>query len=73
MGQSSGPVDLPVKLDRRHDQPLYEQLECTVRDAVRDGRLTAGTRLPSSRALAAELGISRGVVTAAYDQLIAEG
>jgi GntR family transcriptional regulator/MocR family aminotransferase len=53
--------------------PLHEQLERTLRGAVRDGRLPAGTRLPSSRALAGELGISRGVVTAAYDQLVAEG
>jgi GntR family transcriptional regulator/MocR family aminotransferase len=40
---------------------------------VREGRLRAGTRLPSSRALATELRISRGVVTAAYEQLSAEG
>ncbi len=52
---------------------MYEQLEHTLRDAIRDGRLQAGARLPSSRALAAELGISRGVVTSAYEQLAAEG
>jgi GntR family transcriptional regulator/MocR family aminotransferase len=52
---------------------LHEQVERSLRDAVREGRLQAGTRLPSSRALAAELGISRGVVTAAYEQLVAEG
>ncbi len=40
---------------------------------MRDGRLAAGARLPSSRALAAELGVSRGVVTSAYGQLVAEG
>ena len=44
-----------------------------MRDAIRDGRLKAGARLPSSRAFASELGISRGVVTSAYDQLAAEG
>ncbi len=44
-----------------------------MRAAIRDGRLAAGARLPSSRGLAAELGISRGVVTAVYDQLAAEG
>ena len=49
------------------------QLERTLRDAIRDGRLEAGARLPSSRGLAAELGVSRGVVTSAYDQLVAEG
>jgi GntR family transcriptional regulator/MocR family aminotransferase len=52
---------------------MYEQLEHTLRDAIRDGRLEAGARLPSSRALAAELAISRGVVTSAYEQLAAEG
>ncbi|WP_159028914.1 GntR family transcriptional regulator, partial [Streptomyces noursei] len=37
------------------------------------GRLAAGTRLPSSRELAADLGVSRGLVTEAYEQLTAEG
>jgi GntR family transcriptional regulator/MocR family aminotransferase len=73
MGPPKGPVDLLVELERGADVPLYEQLERTLRDAIRDGRLRASTRLPSSRGLAAELGISRGVVTSAYDQLAAEG
>ena len=38
-----------------------------------DGRLPAGTRLPSSRDLAAQLGVARGTVTLAYTQLAAEG
>ncbi len=62
-----------VELDRRSDQLLYEQLEGALREAIRIGRLGAGAPLPSSRGLAAELGVSRGVVTAAYDQLAAEG
>jgi GntR family transcriptional regulator/MocR family aminotransferase len=53
--------------------PLHEQLERALRDAVREGRVQPGARLPSSRMLATELGISRGVVTAAYEQLVAEG
>ena len=48
-------------------------LEEGIRAAVRSGRLAAGTWLPSSRGLAGDLGISRGTVTAAYDQLVAEG
>ncbi|MBE1586228.1 PLP-dependent aminotransferase family protein [Nonomuraea angiospora] len=48
-------------------------LEEALRRAVRDGRLPRGTRLPSTRSLAAELGLSRGTVSAAYDQLVAEG
>jgi GntR family transcriptional regulator / MocR family aminotransferase len=62
-----------VELRRDDDLPLHRQLERTLREAIRVGRLRAGTPLPSSRALAAELGVSRGVVTAAYDQLAAEG
>src|ERR1700733_13516807 len=52
---------------------LHEQLERELREQVRSGRLQPGTRLPSSRALAAELGVSRGVVLEAYSQLTAEG
>lgn len=48
---------------------LHQQL----REAILDGRIAAGTPLPSSRALAAELGISRNTVTSAYDLLVAEG
>jgi GntR family transcriptional regulator / MocR family aminotransferase len=44
-----------------------------LRHAVRGGRLPAGTRLPASRTLAADLGVSRGVVVRAYEQLVAEG
>ncbi|MFI1102935.1 PLP-dependent aminotransferase family protein [Streptomyces melanogenes] len=48
-------------------------LQSAFREAVRSGRLAAGTRLPSSRELAADLGVSRGLVTEAYEQLTAEG
>ncbi|NEA45963.1 winged helix-turn-helix domain-containing protein, partial [Streptomyces sp. SID10815] len=48
-------------------------LEKAIRDAVRDGRLAPGARLPATRRLAGELGISRGTAKAAYDQLVAEG
>ena len=58
---------------RRGQVPLHAQLEEQLRDGVRSGRLAAGDRLPSSRALAAELGVSRGVVVEAYGQLAAEG
>ncbi|MFC8228441.1 PLP-dependent aminotransferase family protein [Streptomyces sp. NPDC057287] len=47
-------------------------LQSALRDAVRSGRLAAGTRLPASRELAADLGVSRGLVTEAYEQLTAE-
>ena len=48
-------------------------LETGLRDAVSSGRLRAGTRLPSSRALAADLGLARNTVAEAYSQLVAEG
>ncbi|WP_053847635.1 PLP-dependent aminotransferase family protein [Streptomyces sp. NRRL B-24085] len=48
-------------------------LQAALREAVRSGRLVPGTRLPSSRDLAADLGVSRGLVTEAYEQLTAEG
>jgi GntR family transcriptional regulator/MocR family aminotransferase len=48
-------------------------LERSLRDAVRSGRLTPGTRLPSSRSLAVDLGIARNTVADAYGQLVAEG
>ncbi|MGP4006752.1 MocR-like pyridoxine biosynthesis transcription factor PdxR [Streptomyces sp. 4N124] len=48
-------------------------LQAALREAVRAGRLAPGTRLPSSRDLAADLGVSRGLITEAYEQLTAEG
>jgi GntR family transcriptional regulator/MocR family aminotransferase len=49
------------------------QLQEALREAVRSGRLAAGTRLPPSRELATDLGVSRGLVTEAYEQLTSEG
>jgi GntR family transcriptional regulator/MocR family aminotransferase len=65
--------ELLLALDRARGEPLRLQLERELRDAIRSGRLTAGERLPSSRALASELGISRGLVLECYAQLQAEG
>jgi GntR family transcriptional regulator / MocR family aminotransferase len=62
-----------LRLDRSREEPLRVQLERELRDAIRAGRLGAGERLPSSRAMAAELGISRGLVLECYSQLQAEG
>jgi GntR family transcriptional regulator / MocR family aminotransferase len=62
-----------VALSREGDAPLHEQIERSIREDIRAGRLSAGSRLPSSRGLATELGISRGVVSEAYGQLAAEG
>ncbi|MCQ4062545.1 winged helix-turn-helix transcriptional regulator, partial [Klebsiella pneumoniae] len=48
-------------------------IEASLRGAIIDGRLAPGTRLPSSRALAADLGCARATVVTAYEQLVAEG
>jgi len=65
--------ELLMRLDRDSDQPLRAQLEAGLREAIRDGRLHAGERLPSSRELARELGVSRGLVQECYGQLLSEG
>jgi GntR family transcriptional regulator / MocR family aminotransferase len=64
--------ELLLRLEQR-GPPLRAQLEDQLRDAIRTGRLGPGAALPSTRALARELGLSRGVVVEAYAQLAAEG
>jgi GntR family transcriptional regulator/MocR family aminotransferase len=65
--------ELLVRLDRSAAEPLRTQLEASLREAIRGGRLRAGERLPSSRELAHDLGVSRGLVQDCYSQLLAEG
>jgi GntR family transcriptional regulator / MocR family aminotransferase len=62
-----------LRLDRRLGEALRVAVERTLREAILDGALRPGVRLPSSRALAAGLGVSRGVTTEAYSQLEAQG
>src|SRR5262245_29209838 len=73
MNRTTSAPELLLGLARDGAVPLRSQLEGQLRDAVGSGRLAGGVRLPSSRALAAELGVSRGVVVEAYGQLVAEG
>ncbi|MBT2395829.1 PLP-dependent aminotransferase family protein [Streptomyces sp. ISL-100] len=68
---SSSRLDLHIDLDTTGGR--RSGLESALRTAIRQGRLPAGTLLPSTRGLAQELGFSRGTVSAAYDQLVAEG
>jgi GntR family transcriptional regulator / MocR family aminotransferase len=63
-------LHLDVDLDAAR---LGRSLEDALRAAIRDGRLPSGTRLPASRALAADLGIARNTVADAFGQLVAEG
>jgi GntR family transcriptional regulator / MocR family aminotransferase len=66
-------TEVLVALDRSRPRGLRAQVEDELRNAIRSGRLTPGTPLPSTRALSGDLGVTRGVVVAAYDQLLAEG
>ncbi|MGM1062522.1 PLP-dependent aminotransferase family protein [Saccharothrix sp. Mg75] len=64
---------LPMTVDRHSPVPMTAQIQDALRDRILDGTLHAGTRLPSSRHLATDVGVSRGVVVQAYGQLITEG
>jgi GntR family transcriptional regulator / MocR family aminotransferase len=66
-------LHLDLRLGVDAGRRLGRSLEAALREAVRSGRLAAGTKLPGSRALAADLGLSRGTVVQAYTQLVAEG
>ena len=70
---SSRVADLLVTLDPVSREPLHRQIETTIRDQIRTGKLRRGSPLPPTRNLAATLGVSRGVVVEAYEQLTAEG
>ena len=66
-------ADLLVPLERDSGVALHSQIETWIRDAIRAGRLPRGISLPPTRGLARDLGVSRGVVVEAYQQLVAEG
>ena len=62
-----------IALDRRLSAPLQRQIYTAVRQAILDGQLSPGTRLPPSRGLADDLGVSRTTVVLAYRYLETEG
>lgn len=66
-------VHPPLTLDRSLPVPLTRQIVTGTRNLIEAGTLAAGDALPSTRALAAELGVARGTVVTAFDQLEAEG
>ncbi|HEX3691362.1 MAG TPA: PLP-dependent aminotransferase family protein [Solirubrobacteraceae bacterium] len=71
---NSSPVsELAIDLNREGTEAMHHQIEASIRSRIRSGILPAGIALPASRALAATLGVSRGVVVEAYAQLVAEG
>ncbi|MGH3040261.1 MAG: PLP-dependent aminotransferase family protein, partial [Gaiellaceae bacterium] len=73
MNETSQASELLLAVARGDSRPLAVQIEDQLRGAIRGGSPHAGTRLPSSRDLARQLGVSRGVVVSAYRQLGAEG
>ena len=73
MKRTTSSPEILLRFERRPGTRLRVQFERELRDAIRLGRLSPGTSLPSTRALAADLGLSRGVVVEAYEQLLAEG
>lgn len=62
-----------IPLDREREVPLYVQIREFLRESIMSGKLPAGTRLPASRQLARDLGVSRVTVETAYADLEAEG
>ncbi|MEA2626622.1 MAG: GntR family transcriptional regulator / MocR family aminotransferase, partial [Candidatus Binatota bacterium] len=68
-GSTFHPMTVPLD----GDGPLYRQIYRALRSEILGGRLGPGDRLPSTRALAADAGVSRNIAVLAYDQLLAEG
>ena len=73
MAEPSQPIELLLTVDRDGPGTLGAQVEDQLRRAIRTGGLRAGARLPSTRDLARQLGVSRRITVDAYAQLAAEG
>lgn len=69
----TAPLSSLIKLERNNGQPLYRQICQQLREAILAGELAEGTRLPTERALAGELGVNRTTVMNAYNELASEG
>jgi GntR family transcriptional regulator / MocR family aminotransferase len=73
MNETSQPLDLLLPVTRGGSRTLGAQIEDGLRRAIRNGTLRAGARVPSTRDLARQLGVSRRIAVEAYSQLAAEG
>lgn len=69
----TAPIHTLIKLERNNGLPLYRQICQQLREAILSGELAEGTRLPTERALASELGVNRTTVMNAYNELASEG
>ena len=72
-GQKGSMLLSTLDVDPSSGIPLYRQLEAAIRQLVLDGKLSSNSRLPATRQLALDLGISRLTVVNVYEQLISEG
>ena len=72
-GSRGAATEFPVELDRSGEAPLPVQLAGALRDAIDAGTLRPGEAVPATRELSRRLGVARGVVVAAYEQLTGEG
>ena len=61
------------EVDRAADAPVFRQIYLQLRSAIMSGMLRPATKLPSTRELAVQLGVSRSAVVSAFEQLLAEG
>src|SRR5260221_8744339 len=74
MSKRATPIKKPeIHLDQSASAPLYRQLYERLRAEILAGQLEAGARLPSTRVLASELGVSRNTTALAYELLLLEG
>jgi GntR family transcriptional regulator/MocR family aminotransferase len=73
MARSDRLSQLPLTLRRSADSPLQQQIVEQVRHLVAKGILVPGTRVPSTRALAEQLGVARNTTSIAYELLVSEG
>src|SRR5713226_7957786 len=69
----TAPIHALIHLDRSSNIPLYRQICQGLREAILSGQLAEGTRLPTERALASELGVNRTTVMNAYNEIASEG
>src|SRR5262249_44910884 len=66
-------VQIPVQIEAGGKLPLHEQISEQIRLLIADGKLRAGSYIPSSRQLADQLGVSRNTVLLAFSRLMSEG
>src|SRR4051795_6184767 len=73
MTVASGPVELPIDLDRSSPVPLYHQLALALERAITDGRLRPGDRLENELAMTTRLGLARPTARQAIEELVRKG